>query len=51
MNDFNAPKAVEIVGCTGFGSADFSVALNRPKNGFRVVVYDVDSTKVPEGSI
>lgn len=46
MASAKAPKAVKTVGYIGLGNAGFSMASNLPKNGFDVVVYDIDTEKV-----
>ncbi|KAJ4362171.1 hypothetical protein N0V95_001519 [Ascochyta clinopodiicola] len=43
-------KTVKTVGYIGLGNAGFSMASNLPKNGFKVVVYDIDTDKVQKAA-
>ena len=41
---------VKAVGYIGLGNAGFSMASNIPKSGYKLVVHDVDSTKVEKAA-
>lgn len=41
---------VKTVGYIGLGNAGYSMASNLPKNGFNVVVYDLDVEKVQKAA-
>ena len=45
-----APTAIKTVGYIGLGNAGFSMASNLPKNGFSVVVYDIDTERVQKAA-
>lgn len=44
------PTTIKTVGYIGLGNAGFSMASNLPKNGFDVVVYDIDAEKVQKAA-
>ncbi|KAF2625860.1 NAD(P)-binding protein [Macroventuria anomochaeta] len=50
MASSKAPKTVKTVGYIGLGNAGFSMASNLPKNGFNVVVHDMDTEKVQKAA-
>ncbi|KAF3051638.1 hypothetical protein E8E11_009027 [Didymella keratinophila] len=50
MTTSKAAKAVKTVGYIGLGNAGFSMASNLPKNGFNVVVHDIDTEKVQKAA-
>lgn len=50
MSESNTVKTVKTVGYVGLGNAGFSMASNLPKQGFHVVVYDIDSAKVEKAA-
>ena len=50
MATAKAPKTVKTVGYIGLVNAGFSMASNLPKNGFKVVVFDIDTDKVQKAA-
>lgn len=50
MATSETPQNVKTVGYIGLGNAGFSMASNLPKNGFNVVVYDIDIEKAQKAA-
>ncbi|KAF3004069.1 hypothetical protein E8E13_002531 [Curvularia kusanoi] len=50
MATSKAFKTVRTVGYIGLGNAGFSMASNLPKNGYNVVVFDIDTEKVQKAA-
>lgn len=50
MAPLQMAKPIKTIGYIGLGNAGFSMASNLPKNGFGVIVYDIDTEKVQKAA-